>query len=90
MRGVIPTCFAWRRAHFDRNCARFREPLAAPDHMLVETTRVLRRWQLGGASDAETASEMLIRRSILASGSYSRGDLIPRGPWELRNQFHPG
>ncbi|HNL61835.1 MAG TPA: type II toxin-antitoxin system VapC family toxin [Solirubrobacterales bacterium] len=62
------------------------EPLAAPDHMLVETTRVLRRWQLGGAFDAETASEMVIQALDLGIRSYSCGDLIPRA-WELRNQF---
>lgn len=62
------------------------EPLAAPDHMLVETARVLRRWQLGGALDPEIAREMVNRALELGIKSYSCEELIPRA-WELRNQF---
>lgn len=62
------------------------EPLAAPDHMLVETTRVLRRWQVGGAVDEAIADEMVCDALALAITRYPCGDLIPRA-WQLRHQF---
>lgn len=62
------------------------EPLAAPDHMLVETTRVLQRWQLGGQIDPVTACEMVDQTLALGISTYSCGDLIPRA-WGLRDQF---
>lgn len=54
--------------------------------MLVETTRVLRRWQLGDLIDSTTANEMVDQALALGIKSHPCGDLIPRA-WQLRNQF---
>lgn len=62
------------------------EPLSAPDHMLVETTRVIRRQQLAGTMGSDVASEMVNDALSLGVTSHPCGDLIPRA-WELRNQF---
>ena len=62
------------------------EPLAAPDHMLVETARVLRRRQLADIVDPETASELLADAIDLGIASHSCVDLIPRA-WQLRDQL---
>ena len=62
------------------------EPLSAPDHMLVETTRVIRRQHLAGKIELDAASEMVADALALGIKPHSCGDLIPRA-WELRDQF---
>ncbi|OJU96019.1 MAG: hypothetical protein BGO23_10345 [Solirubrobacterales bacterium 67-14] len=62
------------------------EPLAAPDHMLVETARVVRRRQLAGTVEPGVAGEMVDEALALGIQSHPCADLIPRA-WELRDQF---
>jgi len=83
---VIDLLFRAKGSVFTETTLVSGEPLAAPDHMIVETARVLRRRQISGIVDPETASEMLDEAIGLGIASHSNTDLIPRA-WSLRNQF---
>lgn len=60
--------------------------LIAPDHMLVETTRTLRRHSLAGLIPSDRADREAANAIGLAVRTYPSLDLLPRA-WQLRSSI---
>lgn len=62
------------------------DSLCAPDHLMIETARVLRRHALAGHLADEAAGARLGDALDLDILLFPSADLIPRA-WQLRNRF---
>lgn len=61
-------------------------PLVAPDHMLVETTRTLRRLALANMISDESADTQVLNALGLGVRTYPSRDLLPRA-WTMRSSI---
>ncbi|HTU15431.1 MAG TPA: type II toxin-antitoxin system VapC family toxin [Solirubrobacterales bacterium] len=61
-------------------------PIVAPDHMLVETTRVLRRLAIAGVISDERADREAANALGLDVTVYPSQDLLPRA-WRYRDRI---
>ncbi|MBK8294496.1 MAG: type II toxin-antitoxin system VapC family toxin [Solirubrobacterales bacterium] len=61
-------------------------PLVAPDHMLVETTRSLRRFALANLISEENADRQALNALGLGVRTYPCRDLLPRA-WTMKSSI---